>query len=141
MMNQRVLIVEDEIIVAMDLEAMLAENGYDPVGIAPDTRTALRLAARHPDVAFVDINLRDGPTGIALGRQLAADFGIRVIFTSANPKLLGNGVAGTLGYLSKPYRPDQVKSALDYALADPTDGMMPPPPAALTLFERSRLAD
>ncbi|WP_099827201.1 response regulator [Oceaniglobus indicus] len=136
-MTQRILIVEDEILVAMDLEDTLRDVGHDMVGIAPDTRTAMRLAEQCPDVAFVDINLRDGRTGMEIGRRLAVEFGVRVIFTSANTDLLGRGIDGTIGYLPKPYSARQVLDALEYLDARSAANDDIPPPPCLNLFHRA----
>jgi DNA-binding response OmpR family regulator len=115
-MSPKILIVEDEVLVAMDLEAWLEEFGYAPVGIAPDAATAYQLAETGPTLALVDLNLRDGLSGPDVGRRLAHDFGVRVLFMTANPRLLESGVPGTLGVLSKPYDPVTVKAAIDFAL-------------------------
>ncbi|MGE0725779.1 MAG: response regulator, partial [Alphaproteobacteria bacterium] len=62
-MGARILIVEDEILVAMELEYILREAGHDVAGIAADTSSVGRLAAPDIDLALVDLNLRDGVTG------------------------------------------------------------------------------
>jgi DNA-binding response OmpR family regulator len=110
----RVLIVEDEILVALDLEDALTSLGYEVVGIAPDTSEALRLAAQ-ADVALVDVHLRDGQTGIAVGMELSRDYGVRVLFLTANPSLLGNGVPGAVGSLGKPCEPEAIHAAIEFA--------------------------
>ena len=69
-MARSVLIVEDEIFVAMEVQHVLTEMGHIPVGIAANRREALELG-QDVDIALVDLNLRDGPTGIDIGRQLA----------------------------------------------------------------------
>jgi ActR/RegA family two-component response regulator len=61
-MTKTAMIVEDEIFVALDLERILIDAGYHVVAIAADRETAL-IAAAGCDFAFVDVNLRDGPTG------------------------------------------------------------------------------
>jgi two-component system, response regulator PdtaR len=61
-MKAKVLIVEDEILVALSLQQALDAIGYETVGIAPDTETAFKMAEARPDIALVDINLRDGET-------------------------------------------------------------------------------
>src|SRR6187402_2264313 len=114
-MARQILIVEDEIFVAMELEYLLTKNGFDVVGIAPDSSTALTYAGDSVDIAFVDLNLRDGPTGPEIGRTLSKN-GTAVIFTTANPALLGDGVEGTLGVLSKPWTEACIKAALDFAM-------------------------
>ncbi|GLS86210.1 response regulator [Cypionkella aquatica] len=129
------MIVEDEIIVAMDLEATLGDFGFETVGIAADKSTALRLGATNTDVALVDVNLRDGPTGPEVGERLARDFGVTVVFLTANPRMLGNGVPGAFGVLPKPYDPHMIKQTLEYLLAlDHDDARGAIPPAALTVF-------
>ncbi|WP_170976489.1 response regulator [Rhizobium sp. FKL33] len=132
---QRVLIVEDEIFVALELESILEELGHVVVGIAADTRKAIELAALSVDVALVDYNLRDGATGAALGQRLAREFGIKVIFQTANPTSLGKGVPGTIGVLSKPHDADQVENAIDFVT-----GRSPSAPRAFVVFSRDASA-
>ena len=133
-MAGRILIVEDEIIVTMDLEATLEDFGFETVGIAADKASALQLASAHPDVALVDVNLRDGPTGPEIGERLAREFGVNVVFITANPRMLGDGIPGAIGVLPKPYDPHTLKQTVEYILAlnSNTDHMIPPP--ALTVF-------
>jgi two-component system, response regulator PdtaR len=133
-MAGRILIVEDEIIVAMDLEATLEDFGFESVGIAADTPTALQLAKTNPDVALVDVNLRDGPTGPEIGARLARDFGVKVVFITANPRMLGDGIAGAVGVLPKPFDPDSIRQTVEYLLnINGNDAQMTPPPG-LTVF-------
>lgn len=129
------MIVEDEIIVAMDLEATLEDFGFETVGIAADTSSALALGASNPDLALVDVNLRDGPTGPEIGERLARDFGVKVVFITANPRMLRDGVPGAIGVLPKPYDPHILKQTVEYILAHKSNTnhrMLPPP--ALTVF-------
>lgn len=111
-----VLIVEDEIFVALDIEHAAEDAGYHVVGIAPDSMAAEKFA-KNADIAFVDLNLRDGLTGIELGQRLAAEHDITVIYMTANPGLLGDGVDGTVGVLTKPCSHQTVRAALDFAVA------------------------
>ena len=81
------------------------------------TLAQLGLAANEPvDLALVDIHLSDGPTGINLGRELGQDMGVSVLFMTANPGMVRDGVAGTIGVLSKPTDEHAVQTAVDYAL-------------------------
>ena len=89
-MSSKVLVVEDEIFVAIEFENLLYDLGHQPVGIAADSRKALALAEQ-AELAFVDINLVDGPTGIEVGKALA-DLGVTVVYMTANPGQLGDGV-------------------------------------------------
>lgn len=128
------MIVEDEIIVAMDLEATLEDFGFETVGIAADTSSALVLGATNPDVALVDVNLRDGPTGPEIGARLARDYGVKVVFITANPRMLGDGVPGAIGVLPKPYDPHTIKQTVEYILAHKSNANQMMPPPALTVF-------
>ena len=125
-MSYRILVVEDEIFVAAEIEQVIAELGHEPVGIAADRRTALSLAP-DTDIALVDLNLQDGPTGIAIGRILAQTHGVTVLFMTANPAQLGDGIPGTLGVLPKPVTDRELKLALDFVVAHRRDGDGHPP--------------
>jgi len=129
---RRILVVEDEIFVAAEIEHVIEEMGLTPAGIAPDERSALALAAQ-ADVALVDLNLQDGPTGIRIGRMLAQTYGVTVLFMTANPGQLGDGVPGTVGVLSKPVTDGDLRAALTYAVAR-HETVAATPPARLRLF-------
>lgn len=135
MSKPRILIVEDEYLVAADLEATLDEFGYETVGIAPDLETALALAAAKPDVALVDIHLRDGPTGLKIAQRLANDHEIHVLLVTANPRMAlcarGDLIVGVLG---KPCADAVVAQAVGYALHSRARAPLPLPPAGLTLI-------
>jgi DNA-binding NarL/FixJ family response regulator len=131
----RVLIVEDEVLVAMELEALVSDLGQEPVGIAADLKTAMRLAEFAPDLALVDVNLRDGPTGVEIGQRLVRDHGATVVFMTANPALLGGGVDGAIGVLPKPCSPRDCENVIRYAVGRRlrAAATLPAPPA-LQLF-------
>lgn len=100
-MSKTALIVEDEIFVALDLERILIDAGYQVAAIAADADSALK-AAPECGFAFVDVNLRDGPTGPTIARRIAAEHGIKVVFVTANPAQIGSG-DGAMGYIRKPF--------------------------------------
>ena len=132
-MPARVLIVEDEILTALELEAVLSERGFEVVGIAQDAASARALAAEWAiDVALVDVNLRDGRTGVSLGAELARDRAAKVIYLTAHPLPPHERPAGVVGLLTKPSDETSVVLALDYALRR-QENLLPPPPA-LQLF-------
>jgi CheY-like chemotaxis protein len=95
------LIVEDEIFVALDLERILTEAGYTVAAIAADRATAMEAAPR-VNFAFVDVNLRDGATGPEIAARISADYGVKVVFVTANPGQIGDP-DGALGYIRKPF--------------------------------------
>lgn len=131
-MPARVLIVEDEIFVAMELESILDELGHEPIGIVPDLETADRFFEERIDLALVDLNLRDGLTGPQIGKRLG-EKGVTVVFVTANPRQLGGPVAGAIGVITKPTDSETVKASVDYALGV-REGRKVEPPPALKLF-------
>lgn len=104
----KVLIVEDEIFAALHLESAIEQLGCQVIGIAPDRDTALALAKHKPDLAFVDLNLRDGPTGPGIARSLANQFGAKVLILTANPAQAGAPFDGLIGVYDKPWKESQI---------------------------------
>jgi CheY-like chemotaxis protein len=115
-MTKTALIVEDEIFVALDLERILEDAGYTVTAIAADRKSALEAA---PDcgIAFVDVNLRDGPTGPDIARRIASEHGVRVVFVTANPGQIGAG-RGAVGYVRKPFSEAAILAAAELASGD-----------------------
>ena len=113
--RESVLIVEDDYLVALDLETTVREMGLDVVGVATDRRQAFSLAAQ-ADIAFVDVNLADGATGPEIGQRLVDEFGITVVFMTSNPAAVVGRVHGALGVVSKPATPSIVQNSLRHAL-------------------------
>lgn len=113
------LIVEDEIFVALDLERILLDAGYNVVAIAADSAGALEAAPRC-ELAFVDVNLRDGPTGPTVAEQIARDYGVKVVFVTANPGQIAPS-SGGMGYIRKPFSETAVRSAAAIASGQARD--------------------
>jgi DNA-binding response OmpR family regulator len=132
-MTCRILIVEDEIFVAAEIEHVIEDMGFSAVGIAADQRAALSKASA-ADVAIVDLNLQDGPTGLSIGRILAQTHGVTVLFMTANPSQLGGGVPGTLGVLPKPATEQDLRAAISYAVSRRLQAEAVPP-RRLRLFD------
>jgi CheY-like chemotaxis protein len=98
------MIVEDQAILAMEVEMVLTDVGCDVVGCAMDQASAFAVADRErPDLAFVDVNLLDGLTGPQIAHRLVEDYGAAVVFLTANPEQIPEGFAGALGAVSKPF--------------------------------------
>lgn len=133
MPTAKILIVEDEFVVAMHLEAILEDSGHQSVGIAPDLDTALQLADHRPDLALVDINLRDGETGPIIAERLRQQ-NIAVLFVTANPRMLEDRNVTAIGVLTKPCDEDLIVAAVDYALGA-RRGLQLPAPPGLTLLQ------
>ena len=116
-MTARILIIEDEALVAMELRFVLEDLGHEVVATVADAASARQIVREtEVDLALVDIHLSDGPTGVALGRELGQELGVTVLFMTANPGMVRQGVAGTIGVLSKPTDERSVQTAVDYAL-------------------------
>lgn len=80
----KVMIVEDEMLIAMELENEVEMAGHQVTGTAMNRNQAFELVERErPDFAFVDVHLQDGPTGVDVGRDIAAR-GIPYVFVSGN---------------------------------------------------------
>ncbi len=118
-MSKTALIVEDEIFVALDLERILVDAGYAVAAIAADSETAL-AAAPECGFAFVDVNLRDGPTGPSIAARIARDYGVKVVFVTANPSQIDDGECA-LGYIRKPFSERAILAAAALATGE-SDG-------------------
>ncbi|OWV74007.1 response regulator [Rhizobium sp. R339] len=132
LMKQRVLIVEDEFLIALDLGATVENMGMQVAGLAHDREQALRLAPL-ADIAFVDVNLADGPTGPDIGRRLAEEHGIAVVFMTGNPEMVADGIKGAVGVIQKPVMPSVVEQLVKY-LAARRVGMFAVVPKQMTVF-------
>ena len=125
-----ILLVEDDFLIAMTPEAELTDAGHTVRGPASSASRALQLAALAvPDLALVDINLRDGHgQGIGLARELRQRWGVPSPFLSGQSSEAHANRDAALGLISKPYRPETALKAIGLAEALWTGR---PPPAAL----------
>ena len=78
-----------------------------------------------PDVALVDLNLRDGLTGPAVARDLALRFGACVIYVTANPGQIDKPAQTAVGIVQKPFSRQAILSAIAYAMEDCPDHARP----------------
>lgn len=112
----RVLIVEDQALLAMELELVLGELGCEVVGLAMDREGALAIAARErPDLALVDLNLLDGPTGPEIAQRLVEAYGTTVVFLTANIEQIPDGFSGAIGAVSKPFDESTIRGVVAFA--------------------------
>lgn len=113
-----VLIIEDEPIIAMDLEALVDGLGHRVAGIAR-TRTEAVAAARRsgPGLILADIQLADGSSGLDAVNDILTDFDVPVIFVTAYPERLLTGQRPEPAFLiTKPFRPETLKAVISQAL-------------------------
>lgn len=122
-----ILVVEDHALVAMELEAIIEEAGHVSAGWAMNFKEASDLVAalpKLPDLAFVDVNLGEGPSGVDVAETLR-QHDVEVVFMTANAKRLAADMHGAIGIMAKPYSSSAVLAALNYL----HDGVRAPPPA------------
>lgn len=119
-MKKKLLIVEDEGIVALDLQDRLEHLGYDVCGIADTAKNALKMAAKYsPDLVLMDIVLKGDRDGIDTARQLYDLFGIPVVFLTAyaDEKTLARAKRShPHGYIVKPFNAQMLHSNIEMAL-------------------------
>jgi two-component system, response regulator PdtaR len=126
----RVLIVEDQPILAMELATILEECGCEIAGTAATRAQAAAIGAMGGiDLAFVDLQLKDGWTGGDVGEELALIRRVPVIYLSANLEQAPAGLGAALGGIPKPYDPAVVANAIAFAQAvlRGDRGVRPPP--------------
>lgn len=127
-----VLIVEDEFLVALQLEDILTDAGHRVVGIVPDEASAHVIEER-PQVALVDLNLRDGPSGPTIAQQLAERYGTVIVYVTANPAQIGQPAPTALGVVQKPFSHHAILAAVALALNGEAEHV----PPELDLYLRS----
>ncbi|MEQ9695918.1 response regulator [Shimia sp. SDUM112013] len=118
-LSGRVLIIEDESIIAMDLEDIVSEMGHAITGVARTHKGAVQLFAREkPDLVLSDIQLADGSSGIDAVNDILKDAGdMPVVFITAFPERLLTGERPEPAFvITKPYSEDQVRSAVSQAM-------------------------
>ncbi|MGB8623689.1 MAG: response regulator [Paracoccaceae bacterium] len=115
----KILVIEDEAIIAMDIQSIVAAMGHGITGVARTRDGAVRLGQRErPDLIMADIQLADNSSGIDAVNDLLEHFGdIPVIFVTAFPERLLTGERPEPAFLiSKPYTEEQVRSAVSQAM-------------------------
>lgn len=109
----RVLIVEDNLIYAEALKCLLERACHVVVGIASQAREACALIRKHrPNLALVDLHLRDGLTGVEIGRSLVRA-GIGVLFLTGTPDAVPGDLLGAHGVLTKPAGDARLMQAIE----------------------------
>lgn len=124
--HARVLIIEDEPIIAMDIETIVTESGHEVAAIAVTRDEAVAAAKEHnPTLVLADIQLADNSSGIDAVKDILSDHHVPVIFITAFPERLLTGEKPEPAFLiTKPFQRDTVKTAIAQALF--FDGMNVP---------------
>lgn len=113
-----IMIIEDEPLIAMDIESMVEELGHSVTGIARTHAEAVELFNRHrPGMVLADIQLADGSSGIDAVNDILRTANIPVIFITAFPERLLTGERPEPAFLvTKPFNPQMVKALISQAL-------------------------
>ena len=113
-----VLIIEDEPIIAADIEALVGELGHKVDNIATTHTEAVDMATRvRPGLVLADVQLADGSSGIDAVQDILGDMDVPVVFITAFPERLLTGERAEPTYLiSKPFQSNNVKAAISQAL-------------------------
>lgn len=121
MSNVRILIVEDEPLIAEDLRAHLEELGYEVCAACDNALDAMaEVVARKPDLLLLDINLGDGPDGVQLAEKVRAKHATPFIFvTSHSDKATLERVKPLrpAGFIIKPFDENDLRTQIELALA------------------------
>jgi DNA-directed RNA polymerase specialized sigma24 family protein/CheY-like chemotaxis protein len=114
----RVLIIEDEAVIAMDLSDLVTAAGHEVCAMETTASGAVAAAKRErPDLVLADIQLADNSSGIDAVKEILASFSVPVIFITAFPARLLTGERPEPTFLiTKPYSPDMVRAAVSQAL-------------------------
>ncbi|CAM5206792.1 hypothetical protein ARD30_14100 [Bosea thiooxidans] len=113
-----VLIIEDEPIIALDIETMVEELGHSVTGVARTQREAIALVGKkRPGLVLADIQLADGSSGLDAVNEILTSIDVPVIFITAYPERLLTGDRPEPAFLiTKPFQPEAVKAAISQAL-------------------------
>jgi CheY-like chemotaxis protein len=113
---KRVLIAEDEILVAMDLKMELSEMGYSVIGISASGEQTIQLTtAERPDIILMDVRLRGAVSGLQAAEKIQEDSAVPILFITAAPdsstlEKINNSKRNAL--LSKPFSKEELQIAI-----------------------------
>jgi AraC-like DNA-binding protein/CheY-like chemotaxis protein len=120
MKNNTIIVVEDELAIALDMRVILQKAGYNPIINITSVEQAIEsIKENNPILVLIDINLNKSKDGIALGEYLLEDKKIPYLYiTSYSDKLTLDRVNATRpdGYIVKPFRPDNLLAAISVVL-------------------------
>ncbi len=119
-MEEKILIVEDESIIALDLQYGLKDLGYKVIDTTDNGQDAIDMAAEHlPDVVLMDIKLKGNMSGIEAS-EIISELGIAVVYLTANndtETFNKSNIKGSYGFVSKPYDINKLDKTLKIAIA------------------------
>jgi len=113
-----VLIIEDEPIIAMDLESLVTSLGHSVSAVARTHREAVAAVKQHkPGLVLADVQLADGSSGLDAVNEILSSYDMPVIFVTAYPERLLTGERPEPTYLiTKPFQTETLRAVIDQAL-------------------------
>jgi DNA-binding NarL/FixJ family response regulator len=118
--RQKILIVDDELWAALDMEWVVQKLGHEVVGPATTAEKAIELAERvRPNLVLMDIRLADNSDGVAAAIEIRQRFDIPSLFVSAHgdPIMRSRAEAARpLGFIEKPFSPESLALAIEAAI-------------------------
>ena len=116
----RILVVEDELLVGLDIACMLEERGYEVVDVVDNGNRAISTAARErPDLVLMDITIRGAMDGVTAAQHIHAEAGTPVVFVTSyteGPLRERAEATNPAGYVTKPFSPPDLERAVRTAL-------------------------
>lgn len=127
----RILVVEDEALILMQIEMMLQDAGHTVVGTAMTASEAIALVHEtRPELVLIDLRLGDGSSGLDVAQVVRDLGGITAAFMTANARQLSDELEGAVAVIAKPFSGSVLKAALGYL----TDCVRCPPPAEIVPY-------
>ncbi len=124
----RVLIIEDDLLIADMTEEILVANGYDVCGIATTVAQAVKIAtSQAPDVALIDYRLAQGDFGTDAGAKLRETSNIGILYVTGNNTQVAMQNAVGDACLVKPYRSTELLESLEVVVGIAATGRADPP--------------
>jgi DNA-binding NarL/FixJ family response regulator len=116
--HARIMIVEDEMIIAMGLACRLEEEGYEIIGLVKNGHDAVTMArCTKPDIIIMDIDLSESTDGIAAAEKIEKHLSVKIIFTSEHthkdPRIQRILAEGTHSFIQKPYNYERLKELIE----------------------------
>jgi CheY-like chemotaxis protein len=120
MPTTKILIVEDEILIAEDLRLVLQRMGHEVVGVASSGAEAIQKANKlHPDLVLMDVRLQGAMDGIETARRIRSTADIPIIYVTAYASVLASlELNDRCTSLAKPFSPLQLQTAIDAVLGE-----------------------
>ena len=112
----RILVVEDEVIIAMDIAMQLRELGYEPIGHATQGEQAIEMTKQlEPDLVLMDVHLGSSMDGITAAAAIRAQSGTGIVFLSAFDTSANRARAEAVrpvGYITKPFDTEELRAVI-----------------------------